>query len=149
MTEPRGLPSEREVDRERFGQFLRTVVKLFLLVFVVAALVSPPEPLTFTLLVVPGWIVAIPLAFYLVYRDGYTAVYASDAYRPGPLAGRTTVWFAGTALGLKIAFSVFYEVVPLAHTRAESLFASGLALLIAYLLVYQGALGWLASGSAD
>lgn len=143
MTEARGFRSEREVDRERFGQFLRTVVKLFLLVFVVAALLSPPEPLAFTLALVPGWLVAFPVAYYLVYRDGYDAVRASDAYRPGPLAGRTTVSFAAIALGLKVGLSLFYDaVVPLAHTRAESLFISLVALVAGYLLVYQGVLGW-------
>lgn len=150
MTEPRGLRSEREVDRRRFGQFLRTVVKLFLLAFVVAALLSPPEPLAFTLLLVPCWIVAFPLAFYLVYRDGYAAVRASDAYRPGSLAGRTTAWFAAIALGLKIALMLFYEAaVPLALTRAESLFISLVALAAGYLLVYRGVLGWLFSESPD
>lgn len=143
MTEPQGLRSEREITRERFGQFLRTVVKLFLLVFVVAALLSPPEPLTFSLILVPGWILAFPAAYYLVYRDGYAAVQASVAYRPGPLAGRTTVWFAAIALGLKIGLTVFYEVaVPLALTRAESLFISVVALLVGYVVVYQGVFGW-------
>lgn len=144
MSEIRGIPSERPGDREQVGQFLRTVVKLFLLVFVVAALLSPPEPLAFTLLLVPGWIAAFPAAYYLVYRGGYEEVRASDAYRPGPLAGRTTVWFAGVALGLKVALTAFYEVVlPLAYTRAESLFVSLVALVAGYVLVYQGVLGWL------
>ena len=143
MTQPQGLQSEREITRERFGQFLRTVVKLFLLVFVVAALLSPPEPLAFSLLLVPGWIIAFPAAYYLVYRDGYAAVQASDAYRPGPLAGRTSVWFAAIALGLKIGLMLFYEaVVPLALTRAESLFISLFALVVSYVLVYQGVFGW-------
>ena len=148
MTEPRGLRSEREITRKRFGQFLRTVVKLFLLVFVLAALLSPPEPLTFTVSIVLGWVLAFPVAYQLIYRDGYAAVYASDLYRPGPLAGRTTVWFAGTALGLKVALTVFYEVaVPLALTRAESLFISIIALVVSYIVVYQGVLGWFVSES--
>lgn len=140
MNDPQGLRSEREITRERFGQFLRTVAKLFLLVFVVAALLSPPRPLAFTLMVIPGWIVAIGLAYYLVYRDGYAVVRESDAYRPGSLAGRTTGLFAVTALGLKIGLSlVFGAVLPLG--RAEGLFISLFALLVAYVLVYQGIYG--------
>ena len=135
---------EHALDRQRFGQFLRTVAKLFLLVFVVAALLSPPEPLAFMLLLVPGWIMSVPAAYYLIYRDGYAAVRTSDAYRPGPLTGRTVVWFTGTALGLKIALMLFYEaVVPLALTRAESFFISVVALVVGYVLVYLGVFGWL------
>lgn len=140
MSEPQGLRSEREVTREQFGQFLRTVVKLFLLVFVFAALLSPPDPVTFTFVVVPGWIVAIPVAYYLVYRDGYAEMQASDAYRPGPLAGRTAVWFAGTALVLKIVLSLALGAV-FTPGRAVGLFVSLFVLLVSYVLVYQGVYG--------
>ena len=148
--QPRGFTTERDHDRKRVGQFLRTVAKLFLLVFTVAAVISPPEPIVFALLLVPGWIVAFPLAYYLVYRDGYAAVRASDVYRPGPLVGQTTTWFAATVFGLKIALTLFYEfVIPLPLTRAEGLFISLVALAVGYAFVYQGGWGLLLDESTD
>lgn len=141
MTEAEGFRTERDIDRRRFGQFLRLVVKLFLIVFTLAALLSPPDPISFTLLLVPGWVLAIPVAYYLIYRGGYAALRASPWYNPGSLAGRTTVWFAGTAFGLKIALTLLYEfAIPLAQTPATGPAISILSLGLAYVLVYQG--GW-------
>lgn len=117
------------------------LAKLFLLAFVVAAVLSPPEPLYFTAILIPAWVVAFPLAYFLIYRGGYASVRASRLYQPGPLAGGTTSWFAGTALALKIALSLFVGLAVGGLPYAIDLLLSIGILGVSYALVYQGVYG--------
>lgn len=131
-------PNER-VDRRRAGQFIETLLRLFLVTFVVAAVVSPADVLPFVAIVIGGWLLSLPVAVWLVYRGGRDDLVRSAYYAPGALAGRRLVlWFAATALLAKIAFLALAAVATLPPGPTGGALLGLLALGVAYAMVYRG-----------
>jgi len=131
--------SERR-RRERVGRAIRTLLGLFFVSFVVAAVLSPPSPLVFTVLLVVGWLVSIPVTFVLVFRGGDARLRASRFYRPGGrAASRAVLLFAVVAVGLKLAGLVLVATLTSAGTPSTGLdaFVSTAALLVGYLVAFQ------------
>ena len=129
---------DETLNRRRAGQFMETTLRLFLLVFVAAAVVSPPDPLLFVVLLIPGWIAGVVAAFLLVYRTRRRWLADSGFYEPGRLAGRRpSLWFAGTAILAKLAVLALFAVASIQPGPLGGIVFGVLALALAYVLVYQ------------
>lgn len=127
------------VDRDRFGLFLRTLVGLLLVDWMVVAMVAPPDPLTFLVWLVPGWVGVFPVAAYLVYFDGYRKIRESPFYQPGDVRpSRTVVWFVVFVLVAKAAFTAVDRFLFGTQSHAVGVAASIAALVAGYVFVYQG-----------
>lgn len=127
------------VSRKRMAEFIVTTLRIFLLTFVVAAVVSPPDPLAFMTLLVPAWVGGVALAYALVYRGDHERLAESGLYNPGALGQRRhALWFAGTVFALKLGLLVVgAELLDLRPGRPEDLALSVAFLAVGYLLVYQ------------
>ena len=130
-------PNER-VDRKLAGRFIETVLRLFLVTFVVAAVVSPADPLPFVAIVIGGWILSLPVAYWLVYRGGGTTLARSGLYDPGALADRRLVlWFAATAIIAKLLLLALAAVASTPPGPLGGALLGLLALGVAYGMVYR------------
>jgi len=131
-------------DKQRVGRFLRALLGLFTVAWVVVAAVSPPDPFSFLLGLVPAWVVATGVAAWLVYGGGYRRLRGSRLYAPGAPTSTATGVFVLLAVALKVALT-FVANVLLGAPRvgyAEGAVAGVLALMLAYLAVFvSGAVG--------
>ena len=57
---------------ERLPRFVVVLLALDVLVLAAYALIFPPDPLTQLLVVSPGLVLALGVAYWLVYRGGWT-----------------------------------------------------------------------------
>ena len=133
-------------DKERFGRFLRAVLGLMTVAWVLVALASPPDPFTFLLYLVPAWVLATVGAIWLVYAGGYGTLRRSAAYNPRTSASRATGVFVLLVLALKVALTFGANLLlgQGAVGYAEGLLASAVAIVVAYVVVFwAGALGML------
>ena len=138
-------------DKELFGRFLRALLGLMTVGWVVAALASPPDPFTFLVYLVPAWLLAGAGAAWLVYAGGYDVLRASPAYAPRAPAARATGVFVLLVLLVKIALTFGADLLlgRGAVGYGEGLVTSAVALIVAYVLVfYAGLLGRLRDESA-
>lgn len=135
--------------RERAWRFLRTLVGLLLVAWLVAALVAPPDPTAFLAWLVPAWAAAFPAAWYLVYRDGYATLRTSDRYAPGLPAGTALASFVVVALGLKLAATLALNAAVGDRAHLLDVGVSLLALATAAVAVYGGVLARAAGRSGD
>jgi hypothetical protein len=103
--EPAGRGGAR-AGYETSWLFLRTLVALLVAAWVVVALFSPPDPLSFLVATAVLWLVGTVGAWWLVYLDGYAWLDAQSWYRPGLSASRALVLFLGIVLALKVAGTV-------------------------------------------
>lgn len=126
--------------KEQAWRFLRTLSGVLLVAWLLPAMVAPPDPFTFFLWLVPSWSVGILLAVWLVYRDGFSKLAASNLYSPGLAAGRALAFFVGTTLALKLVFTFLTNVLVGSRPYEVDVGLSVVALALAYLAVYQGAL---------
>ena len=141
---------EREVVRkerpvkegkEEAWLFLRTLSGVLLVAWLVPALFVPPNPFTFFLWLVATWSVGIIVAVWLVYRDGYRTLEASNLYNPRFEAGRALSVFVAGTIVMKIASTLALDVLVGGRPYLVDAGFSALALVVAYLFVYQGARG--------
>lgn len=132
-------------DRERLERFLRTLVGLLLVGWLLAALVAPPDPFTFLLYLAPLWVLAVPVAAHLVYRGGYEQLRASGLYDPGLPAATAAALFVGVVVVLKVGLTLAGNAVldRDAVGHATGVVLSAIALVAGYLFVYTGAAAWL------
>ncbi|MEF8774286.1 MAG: hypothetical protein V5A23_02150 [Halobacteriales archaeon] len=168
MTDSRspGASGARE-GKEETWLFLRTLVGLLLVGWLLAALFSPPRPLSFLVVVAPLWLLAAVGAWWLHARDGYARLRASPLYAPGLSAARALGIFVLMAAALKFGGTFLLdalvesqsgyvavapgETVPSGKTAVSDrplfydLAVSAVALAAASLAVYRGWLAWLAS----
>ena len=129
---------DETVNRRRAGQFMETVLRLFLLVFVAAAVLSPPEPLAFVVLLIPGWLAGVIAAYLLVYRTRRGWLAESGFHEPGRLAERRpSLWFAATAIVAKVAGLALFEAASIPPGQFGGIVLGLFALALAYVLVYQ------------
>lgn len=129
---------DETVNRRRAGQFMETTLRLFLLVFVAAAVVSPTDPLPFVGILIPGWIVGVVAAYLLVYRTRRGWLADSGFYEPGALADRRpSLWFAATAILAKLAALALFAVASIRPGAFGGVVLGLLALAFAYVLVYR------------
>jgi hypothetical protein len=63
-------------ELRQFSRFLVVMLLLDFVVLGVYAAVGPPDPVTQLLVVGPGLLLAPAVAFWLVYRDGWTRLAA-------------------------------------------------------------------------
>jgi hypothetical protein len=126
------------MDRERVGQFLRALVGLFTVAWLVVALFSPPDPFTFLVGLVAGWVVAVPVAAWLVFAGGYRTLRASPAYAPRTSASRAAGSFVLLAVALKLLLTGVANVLLGADAVGYGVGAavSGVALVVAYAAVF-------------
>jgi hypothetical protein len=132
-------------DKEAAGRFLRTLLGLFTVSWVVVALVAPPDPFTFLLWLVPSWVLATVVATVLAYGGGYDYLRASDLYDPGVKTSSATGAFVILAVVLKLLFTFAADLVLGAATvgYAEGVAAGVVALVVAYVVVFvAGAVVW-------
>ncbi|KAB1192512.1 hypothetical protein GJR96_03290 [Haloferax sp. MBLA0076] len=59
-----------------FRAFVVTLLALDMVVFVVGAYLTPPDPFTQLLLIGPALLLAPAVAWWLVYRDGFAQIQA-------------------------------------------------------------------------
>lgn len=130
------------VDKGRVGRFLRTLVGLLLVAWLLAALFSPPDPSTFLLYLVPGWVLATVGAAWLVYAGGYRTLRESPAYNPRAPASRATAAFVGVAVVLKVVLTAGADLLlgEAAVGHGEGLVVSAMALVVAYVAVFWAGL---------
>ncbi len=133
-------PPVRE-GREHLWRFLRTLVGLLLLSWLLSALFAPPDPFTFLIALVPQWVLAVPLAWYLVYRDGYDRLRASGLYSPRVPAAQALAAFVAVAVVLKVVTTFALNAAVGNRSYAVDVGLSVLALAVAYALVYVGSPG--------
>ncbi|PSP74883.1 hypothetical protein BRC81_17045 [Halobacteriales archaeon QS_1_68_20] len=137
----RSRPPVRE-GREHLWRFLRTLVGLFLLSWLLAALFSPPDPFTFLIALVPQWLLAVLLAWFLVYRDGYDRLRASGLYSPSVPAAQALAAFVAVAVVLKVGTTFALDFSLGTRSYAADVGVSALALAVAYALVYVQPFGY-------
>lgn len=135
--------------RERAWRFLRTLVGLLLVAWLVAALLAPPDPMAFLAWLVPTWAASFPAAWYLVYRDGYAVLRASDRYAPGLPAGTALASFVLSALALKLVATLALDATVGDRAHLLDVGVSLIALAAAAVAVYGGVLARVAGQSAD
>lgn len=169
MTDSRspGVRGARE-GKEETWLFLRTLVGLLLVGWLLAALFSPPQPLSFLVVVAPLWLLAAVGAWWLHARGGFARLRASPLYAPGLSAARALGIFVLLAAALKFGGTLLLDAViesqpgyvtvapgetaPPGKTAVSDrplsydLAVSAVALAAAYLAVYRGWFAWLAAG---
>lgn len=130
------------VEKERFGRFLRAVLGLFTVGWLLAAVVAPPDPFTFLLLLVATWVAGTAAAVWLVYRGGYGTLVDSPLYRPRAPAAWATGGFVALAIALKLAFTFAADLLlgAAAVGLAEGVVAGVLAVAVAYAAVFVAGL---------
>lgn len=137
------------VDRARVGRFLRTLVGLLTVAWLVIAVLAPAAPFTFLLWLVPAWVFAMLAAVALELTDGYRRLRNSPFYTPGTEASTATAVFVAVTIVLKLGLTFAADLALGADAVGyeEGLLAGLLALAVAYVLVFLvGVLGWIRSG---
>lgn len=133
-------------DRERVGRFLRTLLGLFTVAWLVVAVLAPPDPLVFLLWLVPAWTLAFVAALALELTGGYRRLRGSRFYAPGVETSTATIVFVLVALVLKVALTLVADLA-LGATNVgyrEGAITGILALVAAYVLVFLvGVVAWL------
>lgn len=132
-------------DKEAAGRFLRTLLGLFTVSWVVVALVAPPDPFTFLLWLVPSWVLVTMLAAALAYGGGYDYLRNSDLYDPGVETSSATGAFVILAVALKLLFTFVANLALGASAvgYAEGVAVGVVALVVAYAVVFvAGVVAW-------
>lgn len=140
------------VNKVRVGRFLRALLGLLTVSWLLAALVAPPDPFTFLLLLVPGWLLAVLGALWLVYAGGYEVLRESAAYTPRAPAARATAAFVVLTLASKLALTFGGNLLFGRATvgYGEGLLTSAMAVVVAYVLVFwAGVLGGLGNAGSE
>lgn len=163
-------PRPARPGREGAWEFVRTLLGLWLLAWLLAALFSPPHPLPFLVATALLWVLATVAAWWLVAGDGFARLRASPHYAPGLPAGRTLVLFLAVALAVKLGGTLLVDelvraqpgyvvvpprqAVPVGKTAVRDrpygydLLVSLVAVGSGYVLVVRGVLGSL-DGQAE
>lgn len=134
-----GITSSRVREGyEQHWRSLRTLVGLLLLGTLLAALFAPPHPGVFLAVLVPSWLLALALAWYLVYRDGYERLRASRLYEPSVSPAQALSAFVVVAVVLKAVGTLALDVGVGPRSYVVDAALSVGALAVAYALVYLG-----------
>jgi hypothetical protein len=126
------------VDKQRFGEFLRSLLGALTVAWLLVALSAPGAVFAFFLWLVAAWVFATGVAWWLVYADGWTYLAESGAFRPAVQTSTATLGFVALALALKVAATAATNrlVDPQAAGDAVWLAGSVAALVLAYAAVF-------------
>lgn len=118
-------------------RFLKTVLMGLVVVMLLGAFFTPPDPLTQLFVIVPGSVLAVAVAAWLVYAGGYATVRDSPLHRTD--RPRPFVDFLLATFALAVVAGAVRGLGP-ALGAVDSRVYAALALLGAYLLAYGGVL---------
>ena len=122
--------------KERLWRWLRTLIGLWLLTWVLAALFVPPDPTVFLVVLVPLWVISVPVAWYLIYRGGDKRLRASELYTPTVSPTQALSAFVVVTLVLKIGGTVALNVGIGPRPYVADAAVSVVSLAVSYTLVY-------------
>lgn len=125
-------------DRERVGRFLRTLLGLLTVAWLVVAVLAPPDPAAFMLWLVPSWVLALVAAVTLELTSGYRRLQNARFYAPGVESSTATMVFVVLTLLLKAGLTLLADLAfgGAAVGYREGIAAGILALALSYVLVF-------------
>jgi uncharacterized membrane protein len=120
------------------GLFLLTWLLVSFLSADLGPALSPPTVSVFLIGLVPLWVASVPVAWYLVYRDGYRRLRDSDWYDPNVPAARALSAFVVVSVVLKVALTLLAAVLIGSRPYAADFGVSLIVLGVAYAVVLGG-----------